>query len=400
MTTQVQTRQQADGGHRQLRHELLQRRYLRKDADGRVVETPDEMFRRVACAIAMPERLYGASAADVAVLADKFCELMQAGTFLPNSPTLMNAGRPDGMLSACFVIPVADSLDGIFRAIHQTAMVQNAGGGTGFAFDNLRPAGDLVASSGGTTSGPMSFMKVFGEATAAIQQGAMRRGANMGMMSIEHPDILKFITVKQDLSTLPNFNLSVKVTDDFMDRLAGEPDSPHIVVNPRTGKRYALPKGIALATYALQDLVPATQGGEDCCTLEDVWDMVGKSAWADALQGGRRRWRGAADTAKQAPCDLWTDLQVPHGMWHAVRHGQPRRGWPLRGFREPGQGRRLSVSERGNVSRPVSGAPLGHRTRRPDRAAERHPVPFDLRGQEGQQGHRSYVLPGRDRPGH
>jgi len=285
MTTLVKATRHAKGGHQRLIDELLRRRYLRKGPDGGVIETPGEMFGRVARVAAAPEVGYGASPADVAALAAKFRRLMETGEFLPNSPTLMNAGRPEAMLSACFVIPVEDSLDGIFRAIHQTALVQKAGGGTGFAFDTLRPAGDLVGSSGGTTSGPLSFMKVFSEATAAIQQGAMRRGANMGMLAIDHPDILRFITAKKDPSTLSNFNLSVKVTEDFMERLQTAPGSPHVVVNPRTGARYCLPRGIGFGRYTIQDLMPADGDTSGCLTVKDVWDLLVMFAWAGGEPG-------------------------------------------------------------------------------------------------------------------
>src|SRR4030042_1950619 len=163
--------------------------------------------------------------------------------FLPNSPTLMNAGR-QGMLSACFVLPIEDSIEGIFETIKHTALIQKAGGGTGFSLDKLRPAGDRVESSGGTTSGPISFWRVFSEHTHAIQQGAFRRGANMGMMSIGHPDIIKLLHAKQNLKAFTNFNISVKITDDWMKQLARTPNTPHIVENPRTQQRYLLPPKI------------------------------------------------------------------------------------------------------------------------------------------------------------
>ena len=188
-----------------------------------IVETPEQMFRRVVNAIASIESRYGASEGDVRAIADEFYELMVDGVFLPNSPTLMNAGRENEMLSACFVLPVEDSVDAIFDTIKNAALIQKAGGGTGFSFDRLRPTGDVVKSSGGKTSGPISFMKVFSEATNAIQQGAFRRGANMGMMSIEHPDILNFIHAKSDPSAFTNFNLSVKVSDAFMRQLKDNP---------------------------------------------------------------------------------------------------------------------------------------------------------------------------------
>jgi len=201
-----------------MRAKILRGRYLRKNAAGKVIETPEQMFRRVANAIATSESRYGATDSEQKTIADKFYELMVNGAFLPNSPTLMNAGRENEMLSACFVLPVEDSIEAIFDAVKYAALIQKAGGGTGFSFDRLRPTGDIVKSSGGKTSGPISFMKVFSEGTSAIQQGAFRRGANMGMMSVGHPDILNFIHVKKNLTAFTNFNLSVKVPDAFMNR--------------------------------------------------------------------------------------------------------------------------------------------------------------------------------------
>ncbi|MFH1613776.1 MAG: ribonucleotide reductase N-terminal alpha domain-containing protein [Planctomycetota bacterium] len=192
---------------------LLRQRYLTKDANGRIAETENQLYHRVANASAEVESQYGASEEQVKATADKLYQLMAEKRFLPNSPALMNSGRPNGMLSACFVLPIEDSIDGIFTTVKNTALIQKAGGGTGFSFDRLRPTGDLVTSSGGTTSGPISFMKVLSEATNAIQQGAFRRGANMGCMSINHPDILNFINAKQDPTAFANFNISVKVAD-------------------------------------------------------------------------------------------------------------------------------------------------------------------------------------------
>jgi len=185
-------------GWRRIQREVLERRYLRKDERGNVVETPEQMFSRVARAVAKVEAEYGTSNADMDSFADRCCDLMRTGTFLPNSPTLMNAGLYRGTLAACFVLPVEDSVEAIFDTVKSAALIQKVGGGTGFPFDELRPTGDRVASSGGTTSGPVSFWRVFAEATRAIQQGAHRRGANMGMLSLEHPDILKFIAAKRD----------------------------------------------------------------------------------------------------------------------------------------------------------------------------------------------------------
>jgi ribonucleoside-diphosphate reductase alpha chain len=231
-----------------LRDQVLHQRYLRKDEHGRVVETPRKMFWRIAQAVAAAEAKDIAKRPEIRQLARQVYRLMAGGLFLPNTPTVMSAGRGNGMcLSACFVLPVPDSIDGIFEAVKQTAQVQKAGGGTGFAFDKLRPTGDLVASSGGTTSGPITFMRVYVEATKAIQQGAFRRGANMAMMAIYHPDILKFVLAKYESGEFENFNFSVKITSEFMRVLFDCPNEPHVVVNPRTGERHLIPKDVDIA---------------------------------------------------------------------------------------------------------------------------------------------------------
>jgi ribonucleoside-diphosphate reductase alpha chain len=201
--------------------------------------------------------------------------------FLPNSPTLMNAGRPSGMLSACFVLPIEDSIEDIFETIKDTALIQKAGGGTGFSLDHLRPTGDRVASSGGTTSGPISFWRVFSQTTDAIQQGAFRRGANMGMMSVTHPDIIRFLYAKQDLKAFTNFNISVKITDAWMNTLETKPNTLHIVENPRTGQKYFLPKQIDINNYAIQDLLALSNDNTDSIenkdkfyTVADLWNVI------------------------------------------------------------------------------------------------------------------------------
>lgn len=268
-----------------IRSELLKHRYLMKDPTGRVIETPRQMFWRVARAVAAAEAGYGVSRSQIESLAEKSYRLMIRGRFLPNSPTLMNAGRRDGLLSACFVLPVDDSIDRIFDAVKHTALIQKAGGGTGFAFDTLRPTGDLVASSGGTTSGPISFWRVFAQTTEAIQQGAHRRGANMGMMSIEHPDILAFIHAKQDPAAFRNFNISVKVPDSFMEALRQTPDASHVVVNPRTSERYVIPRNVNPGHYALQDLRPADEPGGACYSRRDVWNLIVSHAHASGEPG-------------------------------------------------------------------------------------------------------------------
>jgi ribonucleoside-diphosphate reductase alpha chain len=211
---------------------VLRARYLVREG-GVVVETVDELFARVAHHVSAAEVRLGHGPDEVAAARAAFERMMARLEFLPNSPTLMNAGRPLGQLAACFVVPVEDSTTGVFEAVRWAAEIQKTGGGTGFSFSRLRPAGDLVASTGGTASGPVSLMQVFDVATEAIKQGGTRRGANMGMLRVDHPDILEFIAVKLDPTRMRNFNLSVAVTDAFMAAVAA--GTTYDLKNPRTG---------------------------------------------------------------------------------------------------------------------------------------------------------------------
>ncbi|HLF76600.1 MAG TPA: adenosylcobalamin-dependent ribonucleoside-diphosphate reductase [Dehalococcoidia bacterium] len=231
---------------------VLKHRYLLKDASGNVVETADEMFRRVARSVASGEARYSGQGA-VRLYEDRFYRAMASLDFLPNSPTLMNAGTGIGQLAACFVLPVGDSIAEIFEAVRNMALIHQTGGGTGFSFAHLRPRGDVVRETGGVASGPVSFMDVFDLATDIVKQGGRRRGANMGILRVDHPDILEFIHAKEQPGRLTNFNLSVGLTDEFMQRK--DADETYPLVNPRTGQ--------------VVQTLPARQ----------VWRAMGESAW-------------------------------------------------------------------------------------------------------------------------
>jgi ribonucleoside-diphosphate reductase alpha chain len=215
---------------------VLRRRYLKKNRKGKVVETPEQMFRRVAQHIAKAEKNYGnKSVEEVHKWEENFFDMMADSRFLPNSPTLMNAGRPLGQLAACFVLPVEDSMEGIFGALHHAALIHKSGGGTGFAFSRLRPKNSAVGTTGGVASGPVSFMKIFNTATEQVKQGGTRRGANMAILRVDHPDIMEFIFSKADSRELNNFNISVGVSDQFMRAVAGEED--YDLIDPRNQKK-------------------------------------------------------------------------------------------------------------------------------------------------------------------
>lgn len=260
---------------------VLEDRYLMRDETGQTAETPTELFDRVARSIAAVEEKWDTPGAEIAQLEQAFYGLMASRRFLPNSPTLMNAGRRLGMLSACFVLPLEDSIPDIMETARQIALVQRAGGGTGIDLSALRPKGSIVQSSGGTTDGPLSFLKMLSGVTDAIQQGAFRRGANMGIMRVDHPDIRAFIDLKSDLSQVTNYNLSVAVTDEFMEAVKAKPNMPHVIMNPHTGEKGCLGKEAGKVRY---DVEPE-MAGDTYLTVGEVWDLIVERAWQSGDPG-------------------------------------------------------------------------------------------------------------------
>lgn len=237
---------------------ILEARYLRRDSEGRVAETPGELFARVARAISLGELAWGGEARARAA-EEEFLDALRARAFLPNSPVLMNAGTPLGQLAACFVLPVEDSIEGIFSTLSAMARIHQSGGGTGFSFSRLRPKGDIVASTGGAASGPVSFIGIYDATTEVIKQGGRRRGANMGVLRVDHPDVVEFVRAKSDGRALRNFNLSVAATDEFMAKAAA--GDKYDLVNPRTGRAVAR------------------------ANASEILDLIASSAWSGGEPG-------------------------------------------------------------------------------------------------------------------
>lgn len=260
--------------------QVLESRYLHRNAQGELMETPDQLFRRVAKAIAAAELQWG-TVEQVEQWEATFYQLLSQLLFLPNSPTLMNAGTRLNQLSACFVLPVADNLKGIFTTLRQAALTQQSGGGTSFNFSALRPRNDRISVTGGLAAGPVSFMKIFNAATEYVKQGGKRRGANMGILNVDHPDIEEFIGAKQEEGVLNNFNLSVGISDAFMQAVAARGDWP--LRHP--------------GTRAVVRTVPAPA----------LWEQIIRSAWRCGDPG----WCSSIPSRRPTPCRPWAASTAP-----------------------------------------------------------------------------------------
>lgn len=249
----------------------LERRYLRKNPKGETIESPEDMLHRVAVSIAKIDgNIYDKSQKEVKELENKFYKQLDEKKFMPNSPTLMNAGRELQQLSACFVLPIKDSMESIFETLKHMALVQKTGGGTGFSFDHLRPAGDFVKSTNGVASGPISFLKIYDAGTEAVKQGGTRRGANMGTLRYDHPDILDFIKCKTSETDITNFNISIPVSDEFMKKATGiDPDPMYCLINPRTGKPH-----VDIKTNEVKQL-----------NAIEIMDLIAEMAWKNGDPG-------------------------------------------------------------------------------------------------------------------